>query len=211
MVHRTPFILPMLYPSLTWRIPSNGKQLFLTFDDGPVPGPTEFVLDTLGRFNIKATFFCIGDNIKKHPDIFNAIIGAGHKVGNHTHNHLNGWKTARTSYIKNVEDCNKQIAEHLPIDSTDTRIFRPPYGRITRGQIKSLTNFSIIMWDVLAIDYNDRLSTTRCLKNTVNATRTGSITVFHDSYKAQKNLTFALPRYIEHFLGLGFEFKVVPG
>jgi peptidoglycan-N-acetylglucosamine deacetylase len=201
----------MLYPSLTWRIPSNGKQLFLTFDDGPVPGPTEFVLDALRRFNIKATFFCIGDNIKKHPDIFKAIINAGHKVGNHTHNHLNGWKTARTSYVANVEDCNKQIAEHFPTDSANTRIFRPPYGRITRDQIRSLTNFSIIMWDVLAIDYNDRLSATRCLKNTINATRTGSITVFHDSYKAEKNLTSVVPRYIEHFLSLGFEFKVVPG
>ena len=132
MVHRTPFILPMLYPSLTWRIPSNGKQLFLTFDDGPVPGPTEFVLDVLRSFNIKATFFCIGDNIKKHPDIFTSIVTAGHKVGNHTYNHLNGWKTARTSYVKNVEDCNKQIAQYSPTDSADTHIFRPPYGRITR-------------------------------------------------------------------------------
>jgi len=211
MVHRTPFILPMLYPSLTWRIPSNSKQVFLTFDDGPVPGPTEFVLETLRKFDIKATFFCIGDNIKKHPVIFRDIITDGHKVGNHTHNHLNGWKTERTSYVQNVEDCNQQIAAHLPLDSEKIRIFRPPYGRITRDQIRSLTNFNIIMWDVLAIDYNDGLSATRCLRNTINASRPGSITVFHDSYKAEKNLTFALPKYIEHFLSLRFEFKVVPG
>lgn len=211
MVHRTPFILPMLYPSLTWRIPSDSKELFLTFDDGPVPGPTEFVLDTLGKFNVKATFFCIGDNIKKHPAIFKEIIRTGNKVGNHTHNHLNGWKTARNSYIQNVEDCNKQIAEYLPADSGVTSIFRPPYGRITRDQIRSLKNFRIIMWDVLAIDYNESLDSTRCLKNTINASRPGSITVFHDSYKAEKNLTYVLPRYIEHFLALGYEFKVVPG
>lgn len=211
MVHRTPFILPMIYPSLTWRIPSNNKQLFLTFDDGPVPGPTEFVLETLRKFNIKATFFCIGDNIKKHPGIFKQIVLDGHKVGNHTHNHLNGWKTALTSYIQNVEDCNVQIAEHSPVNGESTRIFRPPYGRITRDQIRSLPNFNIVMWDVLSIDYNDGLSTGRCLKNTINASRAGSITVFHDSYKAKKNLTYALPRYIDHFLSLGFEFKVVPG
>jgi peptidoglycan/xylan/chitin deacetylase (PgdA/CDA1 family) len=211
MVHRTPFILPILYPSLTWRIPSTSKELFLTFDDGPVPGPTEFVLDTLRKYDIKATFFCIGDNIKKHSSIFTEIINNGHKVGNHTHNHLNGWRTARSNYVQNVEDCNKQIAEYLPVNAENTRIFRPPYGRITRDQIRSLANFNIIMWDVLAIDYNNGLGTTRCLKNTIGASRTGSITVFHDSYKAEKNLTFALPRYIEHFLSLGFEFKVVPG
>lgn len=217
MVHRTPFILPLLYPSLTWRIPNDGKQLYLTFDDGPVSGPTEFVLDTLKKFNIKATFFCIGDNIKKHPTIFQQIIKDGHKIGNHTHNHLNGWRTERNRYVENVDECDKQIAVHFPMDSPltqtthTTSIFRPPYGRITRDQIKALNRFNIVMWDVLAIDYNNRLSSTRCLKNTINASRTGSITVFHDSFKAEKNLTFALPRYIEHFLDLGFEFKVVPG
>jgi peptidoglycan-N-acetylglucosamine deacetylase len=211
MVHRTPFILPLLYPSLIWRMPSDGKQLFLTFDDGPVPGPTEFVLDTLRSYNIKATFFCIGDNIRKHPAVFKDIVDAGHKIGNHTHNHLNGWRTANSSYVENVEECNKQIAENLPPTSGSPSIFRPPYGRITRSQIRSLVNFRIIMWDVLAIDYNDGLSSTRCLKNTINASRPGSIIVFHDSYKAEKNLTFVLPKYIEHFLTLGFEFKVVPG
>ena len=211
MVHRTPFILPLLYPSLLWRMPSDSKQLFLTFDDGPVPGPTEFVLDTLRSYDVKATFFCIGDNIKKHPAVFKEIVEAGHKIGNHTHNHLNGWKTASSSYVDNVEECNKQIAEHLPAPTGTTSIFRPPYGRITRDQIKSLVKFRIIMWDVLAIDYNDGLSCPRCLKNTINASRPGSIIVFHDSYKAEKNLTFVLPKYIEHFLTLGFEFKVVPG
>jgi peptidoglycan/xylan/chitin deacetylase (PgdA/CDA1 family) len=228
MVHRTPFILPLLYPSLIWRIPTDSKQLYLTFDDGPVPGPTEFVLDTLRKFNVNATFFCIGDNIQKHPYVFQQIIRAGHKIGNHTHNHLNGWKTERNRYVQNVDECEKQIAEHSPLDSlpapgfaealregeqarTPTTIFRPPYGRITRDQIRGLNRFKIIMWDVLAVDYNQRLSSTRCLRNTINASRPGSITVFHDSLKAEKNLTFALPRYIEHFLELGFEFKVIPG
>jgi peptidoglycan/xylan/chitin deacetylase (PgdA/CDA1 family) len=200
MVHRTPFILPLLYPSLIWRMPSDGKELFLTFDDGPVPGPTEFVLDTLQQYNITATFFCIGDNIRKYPAVFKEIAHAGHKIGNHTHNHLNGWKTSNSSYIDNVEECNKQISEHLPDILGPATIFRPPYGRITRNQIRSLDKYRIIMWDVLAIDYNDGLSS-----------RPGSIIVFHDSYKAEKNLTFVLPKYIEHFLTLGFEFKVVPG
>ncbi|HEX6892076.1 MAG TPA: polysaccharide deacetylase family protein [Chryseolinea sp.] len=211
MVHRTPFILPLLYPRLIWKIPSEGKTLFLTFDDGPVPGPTEFVLETLQRYNIEATFFCIGDNIRKHPVVFKKIIDAGHKIGNHTHNHLNGWNTKSSHYVENVAECNKQIAEHLPAVAASTGIFRPPYGRITRDQIRSLAGFTIIMWDVLSIDYNDRLSSERCLKNTIHASRPGSIIVFHDSYKAEKNLTFVLPKYIEHFLGLGFEFKVVPG
>jgi peptidoglycan/xylan/chitin deacetylase (PgdA/CDA1 family) len=211
MVHRTPFILPLLYPSLTWRFPSENKQLYLTFDDGPVPGPTEFVLETLKSYDIKATFFCIGDNIRKHPAVFKEILNGGHKIGNHTYNHLNGWKTKEVTYVENVEECNKQIAEHSSLDKGSTKIFRPPYGRITRSQIRSLANFRIIMWDVLAIDYSSRLSSTKCLKNTINASRSGSIIVFHDSYKAEKNLTFALPKYIEHFLTRGFEFKVIPG
>jgi peptidoglycan-N-acetylglucosamine deacetylase len=211
MVHRTPFVLPFLYPSLTWRIPSDTNQLFLTFDDGPVPGPTEFVLNTLQSYNVKATFFCIGDNISKHPEVFKKIVEAGHKIGNHTHNHLNGWRTGNTRYVENVTECNKQIAQHFPGADGSTGIFRPPYGRITRNQIRSLANFSIIMWDVLTIDYNNKLSSTSCLKNSINASRPGSIIVFHDSYKAEKNLTFVLPKYIEHFLTLGFEFKVVPG
>lgn len=214
MVHRTPFFLPLLYPSLIWRIPSEKKELFLTFDDGPVSGPTEFVLDTLGTYNARATFFCIGDNIRKHPEVFRKIVAAGHKVGNHTFNHLNGWKTGTENYLSNVEQCNREILIHLPVEEkqvTPTFLFRPPYGRISRNQIKAMPDHKIIMWEVLSVDYNQYLPAEKCLRNTIRATRSGSIIVFHDSYKAEINLTFALPRFIEHFSSLGFEFNIISG
>jgi peptidoglycan-N-acetylglucosamine deacetylase len=212
MIHRTPFFLPMLYPTLTWRMPAGKQEIFLTFDDGPVPGPTEFVIDTLKRYNAKATFFCIGENIKKHPQIFKSIISNGHAIGNHTFNHVNGWKTSIVDYCSNVEQCANEIKFHTVQNSnaqgTDG-LFRPPYGRIARGQIKALHAYKIIMWDVLSIDYDNNLKPEECLKKTVNATRAGSIIVFHDSYKAEKNLIFALPKFIEHFLIRGFSFKSI--
>lgn len=210
MVHRTPFFLPLIYPTLTWRIPTTKKELFLTFDDGPVPGPTEFVLDTLTMFNAKATFFCIGDNIKKYPDVFRKIIANGHAVGNHTLNHLNGWKTKTQIYLDNFRLCDSEIrAASVGIDALqlETPMFRPPYGRITRGQINALSSFRIVMWDVLSVDYNANLAAEKCLNNTIRATRPGSIIVFHDSYKAEKNLTSVLPKFIRHFSASGFEFK----
>jgi len=214
MVHRTPFFLPLLYPSLTWRIPSNEKELFLTFDDGPVSGPTEFVLETLLKFNAKATFFCIGDNVRKYGVVFKKIVDHEHAVGNHTFNHLNGWKTKTNFYIDNMWQCDNEIQAHLSASNKQnhkTSMFRPPYGRITRNQIRALHDFKIIMWDVLSADYDGKLSAEKCLRNTIQATRTGSIIVFHDSFKAEKNLTFALPRFIEHFSSLGFAFKAISG
>jgi peptidoglycan/xylan/chitin deacetylase (PgdA/CDA1 family) len=208
MVHRTPFFLPMLYPSLVWRMPSYGRTLYLTFDDGPVPGPTEFVLETLSKLNSKATFFCIGENVRKHPGIFDTIYRNGHTVGNHTFNHVNGWKTSTDDYERNVELCSKEIAEHAGTYGVKDVLLRPPFGRMTRSQIKRLTpKYKVIMWDVLSIDYNHRLQKERCLDRTIAAARPGSIIVFHDSYKAEKNLRFALPRFIEHYLEKGYTFK----
>ena len=207
MVHRTPSILPFFYPSLTWRMPADNKTLYLTFDDGPVPGPTEFVLETLQKFNIKATFFCIGENIRKHPELFKMILNHGQTIGNHTFNHLNGWRTDRNSYLENVRLCKAEMENHFLSGSENKPLFRPPYGRITRNQIKSLSAYQIIMWDVLSIDYNKNLRSEKCLKNSVAVTRPGSIIVFHDSYKAEKNLTYVLPRFIEHFLTQGFTFS----
>jgi peptidoglycan/xylan/chitin deacetylase (PgdA/CDA1 family) len=201
---RTPFFLPYLYPSLTWRIPAENKELYLTFDDGPIPGPTEFVLDTLYKTNAKATFFCIGDNIGKNPDVFRKIISAGHTVGNHTYNHLNGWKTDNVRYFENIKACDAQIANNV---SLTTAYFRPPYGRMTRRQIQSLQHYKIIMWDVLTHDYSSILSPDACLKRSINATRNGSIIVFHDSVKAERNMVYVLPRFIEHFTARGFSFK----
>ncbi len=212
MIHRTPFFLPLLYPSLIWRMPSTHNELYLTFDDGPVSGPTEFVLDTLKKFDAKATFFCIGENIRKHPEVFKKIVGHRHTIGNHTFNHLNGWKTKTKDYSHNVKLCNAEIAMHVRNgfqNPVNCKIFRPPYGRISRNQIKELAEFKIIMWDVLSVDYDKKLSPEKCLKNTIAVSRSGSIIVFHDSYKAEKNLRFVLPRFIEYYAGLGFTFKAL--
>lgn len=207
MVHRTPFFLPWFYPSLIWRMPSQGRELFLTFDDGPVAGPTEFVLDTLQKFDAQATFFCIGENILKHGEVFKQIISHGHTIGNHTYNHLNGWRTKTHEYYKNIRLCEEMIASQTPTGLPSSGVFRPPYGRIRGDQIKALSDYHIIMWDVLSIDYNKNLGTDKCLKNTIGATRQGSIIVFHDSFKAEKNLVFALPRYLEYFAERGYIFK----
>lgn len=205
MLHRTPSLFPFLYPSLTWRIENASRELYLTFDDGPVPGPTEFVLDTLAAHNAKATFFCIGDNVRKHPDIFKQVITKEHAVANHTFNHMNGWKTNRGDYVQNIKQCQEEMARHTQVPA----LFRPPYGRITRSQIKALPDFRIIMWDVLSVDYDRHLSAERCLKNTINAIRPGSIIVFHDSLKAERNMTYALPRMLDHFTQQGFQFKTL--
>lgn len=208
MVHRTPFFLPWLYPGLTWRMPSTSPELYLTFDDGPVPGVTEFVLETLSKYDVRATFFCIGDNILKHPDIFMRLVREGHTVGNHTFNHLNGWRTPVQEYLENVKRCEQEMTKRAGIESLP-RLFRPPYGRITRSQINALSDWQIIMWDVLTVDYDRKLSENKCLANSLAACRNGSIIVFHDSYKAEKNVTFVLPRLIEHFLEKGVSFKPI--
>jgi peptidoglycan/xylan/chitin deacetylase (PgdA/CDA1 family) len=203
---RTPFFLPWIYPSLTWRIPCNEKIIYLTFDDGPVPGPTEFVLDTLKKFNAKATFFCIGENVKKYPVIFRRILQEGHEIGNHTFNHLKGWSTNVENYVDNIKLCE---GEFLEKNKKSSLLFRPPYGRITRGQIKSLTNFDIIMWDVLTHDYNKSISKQSCSSQSIKATRPGSIVVFHDSVKAEKNMSYALPIFMDHFSNQGYSFEVI--
>ena len=203
--HRTPSILPWLYPSLIWRMPPDEKNLFLTFDDGPVPGPTEFALEELGKYPARATFFCIGDNIRRHPRIFSAIGKSGHAVGNHTVNHVNGWKIASEAYVANTKLFDPIAADAgLP---HATKLFRPPYGRITGKQIKLLAAYKIVMWDVLSQDYNHNLSPEKCLRRTIHACRPGSIIVFHDSYKAQRNMEYALPRLLDHFGAKGFQFR----
>ena len=210
--HRTPFFLPLLYPSLQWRVPNVSNSLYLTFDDGPVEGPTEFVLNTLSEFSIKATFFCIGDNVQRYPHVFRKILDAGHHVGNHTFHHLNGWKASVKNYLHDVSLCENELNKFKDgkVDQQLMPIFRPPYGRVSRKQIRALQHyFNIIMWDVLSVDYNKRLSEEKCLRNTLRATRPGSIIVFHDSYKAEKNLVYVLPRFISQCLELGYTFNPI--
>ncbi|HEY5692512.1 MAG TPA: polysaccharide deacetylase family protein [Cyclobacteriaceae bacterium] len=203
MFFRTPFLLRSLYPKLTWRIPTQEKVIYLTFDDGPVPGPTEFVMDQLKTFQAKATFFCIGNNVLQNDSIFKRIIEEGHAVGNHTFNHVRGWGTNNDLYLKDVADCQHIIGS--------TRLFRPPYGRIKRSQLKRLSNYKIIMWDVLSYDYAKAISQECCLSGVIKATRQGSIVVFHDSIKAEKNMSFALPRFLDHFTNQGYSFHSLAG
>ena len=204
--HRVPFFIPLLYPQLVWRMPAGNKQVYLTFDDGPIPGPTEFVLDTLNTFGIKATFFCIGDNVRKYPSIFSRIVNEGHAVGNHTFNHLSGWSTPDARYLENIQSFEKAITDKVEKSSL---LFRPPYGRIKRSQIKSLTDFKIIMWDVLAFDFNKNIAPENCFRKTTTAVRDGSIIVFHDSLKAEKNMSYAFPRLVADLLQRGYTFKTL--
>lgn len=208
MIFRPPFFLPWIYPGLRWNFPSEEKIIYLTFDDGPVPGPTEFVVDTLLDAGATATFFCIGDNVRKHSDVFKTVLGAGHSIGNHTFNHIKGWNADDQTYIENVKKCENTLLEH---GCPRTSFFRPPYGRIKRSQIRALQKeYSIIMWDVLTHDYAKSFSPERCLRGSLNNTRRGSVVVFHDSLKAERNMRYVLPRFLDHFGGLGFAFKALP-
>lgn len=177
------------------------KTVYLTFDDGPVPGVTDWVLAQLTHYQVGATFFCVGDNIRKHPGVFENILAGNHSVGNHTFHHLNGWKTKTEPYLENVQLCQ-------PYLSAQSRLFRPPYGRITGKQAAALqeSGYRIVMWDVLTGDFDRNLPPEKCLRQSIRATGNGSIVVFHDSLKAQPNLMYALPKYIEHFLKEGFVF-----
>ena len=215
---RPPFFLKWFYPNLIWNKDTEEKIVYLTFDDGPIPNVTDFVLNTLKSFGIKATFFCIGDNISKYPDIFERIKADGHAVGNHTYNHLKGWETEDEAYVDNFWKCQ---------ELTQSNLFRPPYGRIKKSQIKELVNsyklwltgkaefkvqnskLEIIMWDVLSGDFDLSLSPEKCYKNVIKNVRNGSIIVFHDSLKAWHRLEYALPRAIEHLLEKGYRFKTL--
>jgi peptidoglycan/xylan/chitin deacetylase (PgdA/CDA1 family) len=204
----------LLYPSLVWKKKVTAKELFLTFDDGPVPNATEFVLEELDKWNVKATFFCVGDNVRKYPNLLKEIIQRGHAAGNHTFNHLNGWKNADNYYLENVELCQAVIEEVRREaglqQSPAKQLFRPPYGKIRRSQVKELQkSYEIIMWNVLTGDYDQKLKEEACLAKAINYSTPGSIVIFHDSIKASKNMKYVLPRYLEYFLSKGFEFKTL--
>ncbi|MHC5309046.1 polysaccharide deacetylase family protein [Myroides sp. LJL116] len=202
------FILPLLYPSLHWSKPKDTKTVYLTFDDGPIPQVTPWVLSILSKYNIKATFFCIGDNISKHPSIFKEIINQGHQVANHTFNHLNGWKTSKFDYLANIEKCQNIMGKTTLINN---KLFRPPYGKITRSQIKLLqqNDYKIVMWSNLTRDYDKNLDAEKCYQNTINALSPGNIILFHDSLKAEKNLKHTLPKLIEYLIENQYSFGLI--
>tara|TARA_B100000809_G_scaffold261206_1_gene309653 strand:+ start:619 stop:1230 length:612 start_codon:yes stop_codon:yes gene_type:complete len=198
---KSPAIVKKYYSQLTWDIPNVENKIFLTFDDGPIPEITDWVLDVLKQYQIKATFFCIGENVQKNPEIFQRILDEGHAVGNHTQNHLEGWKTEDEVYFKNIKKCSEQV---------NSKLFRPPYGRIKKSQYAILNSqYSIIMWDVLSGDFDVKTSAKKCYNNVIKNTKSGSIIVFHDSLKASENLKKTLPKAIDFLLKKGFFFDVL--
>lgn len=203
----TPWWLRKIYPTCTWHIPVKDKTVFLTFDDGPHTEATPFVLQQLNQYNAKATFFCIGKNVVRHPEIFQQIQAAGHAVGNHTMNHANGWNTTDDDYLKEIMEADALIHSNL---------FRPPYGRIKKSQIRILQTSEIrhqksqiIMWSVLSGDFDTEIDGEKCFQNVIKSIKPGSIIVFHDSQKAMPRLQYALPKVLEWLKENGYESKAI--
>jgi peptidoglycan-N-acetylglucosamine deacetylase len=201
---KTPWWLQQLYKSCVWQMPTQQKTIYLTFDDGPHPQATNFVLQQLQQYKALATFFCIGKNVIEQQAIYKQILLANHAVGNHTHNHLNGFKTANKVYMQNIATAKQYI---------DSNLFRPPYGRITIFQLKllqaSLYRLKPIMWTVLSGDFDMGLSPEKCLQNVIKNTKSGSIVVFHDSEKAFEKLQYVLPKVLAHFTAKGYRFEKI--
>ena len=194
-----------LYPDYLWSMPRHEKKIYLSFDDGPHPLATNFVLDELKKYNAKASFFCIGKNVAAHPDIYRRILLEGHAVGNHTYDHVNGWKTADKIYFDSI---------HRAAQFIDSRLFRPPYGRITRFQGKQAAvqlGFTIVMWSVLSADFDTSITPQKCWRNVQQTAGNGSIVVFHDSEKAMERMQYALPQTLLYFSERGFVFEKLGG
>ncbi|WP_310560321.1 polysaccharide deacetylase family protein [Flavobacterium sp.] len=207
---KTNRFIKKIFSNYIWDIPNSGNKIYLTFDDGPTPEITEWVLQELEKHNAKATFFCIGDNIKKHPEIVEKLIDKGHSLGNHTFNHLNGWKTPTKEYLDNVKLFESLISNpKSKICNLKSKIFRPPYGKIKSSQAKKLRQigYKIIMWDVLSADYDAKISAEKCLENATKNVTSGSIIVFHDSVKAFPHLEYTLPKALNYFKEKGFVFE----
>jgi peptidoglycan-N-acetylglucosamine deacetylase len=202
---KTNRFIKKIFSNYIWDIPNTENKIYLTFDDGPTPEITEWVLQELEKYNAKATFFCIGNNIEKHPEIFEKVIAKGHSIGNHTFNHLNGWKTSTEEYLKNSIQCS--VISKLNIEHC--KLFRPPYGKIKTTQAKKLRQlgYKIIMWDVLSADFDTSISKGNCLENVLQNVKPGSIIVFHDSVKAFPNLEYALPKTLKFLKEKGFIFE----
>ncbi len=193
---RISLFIRAIYPEAIWNVKNSKNEIYITFDDGPDPEITPKVLDILKQFNAKATFFCVGENVKKYPEAFKQIIAGGHAVGNHTYNHLKGWRTNNKDYFENIEMAANYILSNL---------FRPPYGRLKISQYSKLCKkYKIIMWDVLSLDYSKNITKEKCAQKVIKNARPGSIVVFHDAKKMQENMFYALPKVLEHFKNKGF-------
>jgi len=195
---KTPVLISrMMSKSLIWKIPTQEKKIYLTFDDGPIPYLTEEILMILKEYQAQATFFCVGENAERYPDILEKVIEEGHEIGNHSHQHISGWKTPTKHYIDNVTQASKVIKSQL---------FRPPYGQINYQQIKALKqDFKIIMWSILSGDFDPNISQQQCLFNLLQS-KAGDITVLHDNIKSKEKVLYVLPRYLKYFTDLGYQF-----
>ncbi|MEP5340207.1 MAG: polysaccharide deacetylase family protein [Algibacter sp.] len=210
---KTPKIVKTMFPNYVWDIATTEKVIYLTFDDGPTPEITNWTLDLLKTYHAKATFFCIGNNIEKHPELFHNILNEGHVIGNHTLNHVKGWKTSTERYLKEVADTqeiiDRETSKLTNYKSSAVNLFRPPFGKIKNRQGKALValGYKIIMWDILPFDWKTNTTKDACFKNAISKTTNGSIVVFHDSVKASKNMQYALPKVLEHYTKKGYVFK----
>lgn len=202
---RTPRLFKFLYPEALWHGDREKKKIYLTFDDGPVPEASNYILDVLSDLDVKATFFCVGENIKKYPEVFIRILDEKHGIGNHTFNHLNGWKVSDDEYLKNIQLCDEVINDHL--HKVPVKLFRPPYGKIRKKTIKKIKNsYKIIMWDVLSYDFSVNLKAEKCLEKSLKHTRNGSIIIFHDSIKSIGKNKLIISQFIQHFKNKNYDF-----
>lgn len=193
-------MMQRLYPDMIWEI-ADDEAVYLTFDDGPTPGITEWILATLAKYDAKATFFVLGKNAEHYPDLYRKIIDAGHRVGNHTYSHQKGWGATLEQYVQDVDLAN---------DLLSSEIFRPPYARVTRSQMRAVAQrYKIVMWSVISYDYARSVSPRKCLHNVVDNIEPGSIVVFHDSVKSFRNMSYALPRVLEHIKQRGLKCKAI--
>jgi peptidoglycan-N-acetylglucosamine deacetylase len=200
---RIPLWFSKLNSSMVWNIPAKEKELYLTFDDGPHETATPFVLDQLEKYKAKATFFCLGKNVKSYPEIYERILNEGHSVGNHTFNHTNGWQAKNDEYVNSIIEAAKYI---------DSKLFRPPYGKISpfvSKLVRKKLGYKIIMWNVLSADFDENLSPQKCTENVLLYSKPGSIIVFHDSTKAWDRMSYSLPKILHHFTEQGFSFKPI--
>ncbi|MDR1259139.1 MAG: polysaccharide deacetylase family protein [Tannerellaceae bacterium] len=200
-IEQPPSLYRAFFPGAIWRMPAEAKCVYLTFDDGPIPGITPWVLDTLDRYGVKATFFCVGDNVRKHPDVYRMIIDRGHRTGNHTYNHIQGIRFMTSDYLDNVRRAGEYI---------DSTLFRPPHGHMRLRQVLGLRqSYHIIMWDVVTRDYSPHMNPAGVLGVVKKYTRNGSFIVFHDSLKAERNMKQSLPPAIEWLMAEGYAFKII--
>jgi len=199
---RLPGFITSLFKDVVWRFDGNSKVVYLTFDDGPVPEVTPWVIDLLWKENIKATFFCVGENVMKYPEVYQQILDGGHSVGNHTYNHWQGIKKGNQDYFDNIEKA---------VGFIDSDLFRPPHGWLTRSQYQFLkSRYRIIMWDIVSCDYDTRIKPEKVLRNVKNFVRPGSVITFHDSIKAENNLKHSLPEAIRWMKEQGYRFEAIP-